>query len=272
MSLSSSRKSARQIGPLAFRARRAIYSATGEAGGGKKVSEIAKRNAELAAQQRAQVENFLEAARNTPLRTRSDRGRLIFALDATMSRQPTWDLAQKLQSEMFLAASGCGGLDIQLVYFRGFGECRASGFVRDGGGLADAMAKISVRGGQTQIARVLRHIKAEQAEAPVGAFVYIGDAMEEKADDLARLAGELGLRGVKGFFFQEGGDALVASCFKDLARLTGGAYAVFEPGAPGRLAGLLKAAAAYAAGGFAALEARASRGEAEAKLLLGQMK
>lgn len=236
------------------------------------MSEIAKKGVEMAAQQRAQVDNFLEAARNTPIRAMSDRGRLIFALDATMSRQPTWDLAQKLQAEMFSAASGCGGLDIQLVYFRGFGECRASGFVRDGAGLASAMAKISVRGGQTQIARVLGHIKSEHSDAPVGAFVFIGDALEEKADDLARLAGELGLRGVKGFFFQEGGDTQVASCFKDLARLTGGAYAVFDTGAPGRLAGLLKAAAAYAAGGFAALEARASRGEAEAKLLLGQMK
>jgi hypothetical protein len=129
-----------------------------------------------------------------------------------------------------------------------------------------------VRGGQTQIGRVLRHIKAEQAEAPVGAFVFIGDAMEEKADDLARIAGELGLRGVKGFFFQEGRSAEVAACFKDLARLTGGAYAAFDTGAAGRLAGLLKAAAAYAAGGLAALEARARQGEAEAKLLLGQMK
>jgi hypothetical protein len=237
------------------------------------LSEIEKQGAATAAQQQAQVEHFLEAARkNAPVRTMSDRGRLIFALDATMSRQPSWDLAQQLQGQMFSAASGCGGLDIQLVYFRGFGECRASGFVRDGAGLASAMAKISVRGGQTQIAKVLRHIKAEQAEATVGAFVFIGDAMEEKADDLARIAGELGLRGVKGFFFQEGGNPQVAACFKDLARLTGGAYAAFDTGAPGRLAGLLKAAAAYAAGGFAALEARAKSGEAEAKLLLGQMK
>ncbi|WP_294541794.1 VWA domain-containing protein [uncultured Rhodoblastus sp.] len=236
------------------------------------VSEIERQGAAMAAQRQRQVENFLEKARNVPVRTISDRGRLIFALDATMSRQPSWDLAQKLQAEMFSAASGCGGLDIQLVYFRGFGECRASRFVRDGAGLAGVMSKISVRGGQTQIAKVLRHVKAEQAEGPVGAFVFIGDAMEEKPDDLARIAGELGLRGVKGFFFQEGGNAQVAACFKDLARITGGAYAAFDAGAAGRLAGLLKAAAAYAAGGFAALEARAKRGEAEAKLLLGQMK
>jgi hypothetical protein len=175
----------------------------------------------------AEVRAFAEAASRTPARAPGG-GRLIFALDATMSRQPTWDLAQQLQAEMFSAASGCGGLDIQLVYFRGFGECRASRFVRDGAGLSRAMAKISVQGGMTQIGRVLRHIKAEQTEAPVGAFVFIGDAMEEKADELARAAGELGLRGVKGFFFQEGGNSEVAAVFKDLARLTGGRLCCFR--------------------------------------------
>ncbi len=226
----------------------------------------------VAAEQRGQVDSFLDAVRKTPVKTSSDRGRLIFALDATMSRQPSWDLAQQLQAQMFAAAANCGGLDIQLVYFRGFGECRASRFIRDGAGLKSAMAKISVRGGQTQIGKVLRHVRAEHAEAPVGAFVFIGDSMEERADDLARVAGELGLRGVKGFFFQEGANALAAVCFKDLARLTGGAYAAFDAGAAARLAGLLKAAAAYAAGGFLALEERAQRGEAEARLLLKQMR
>ena len=134
------------------------------------------------------------------------------------------------------------------------------------------MRKISVSGGQTQIGRVLRHVRSEQADAPVGAFIYIGDSMEEKPDDLARVAGELGLRGVKGFFFQEGANARATACFKDFARLTGGAYAAFDTQAPGRLAGLLKAAAAYAAGGFVALEARARDGEAEARLLLAQMR
>ena len=50
----------------------------------------------------------------------SGRGRLIFAMDATMSRQPTWDLALRLQADMFRAVKEVGGLDVQLVYFRGF--------------------------------------------------------------------------------------------------------------------------------------------------------
>ncbi len=234
---------------------------------------------------RAAVEAFAQKMLQTPMRRAPakvtdrgapGRGRLIFALDATMSRQPTWDAAQQVQGQMFAAAAASGGLDIQLVYFRGFNECRASSFMRDGAGLGAAMAAISVRGGQTQIGRVLRHIRAERQESPLmgplGAFVYIGDAMEEKADDLGRIAGELGLLGVKGFFFHEGGDAAAAACFKDLARLTGGAFATFDSRAPGRLAALLRAAAAFAAGGHKALRDRAEAGDAEARLLLGQLK
>ena len=48
-----------------------------------------------------------------------------------MSRQPTWDTACTLQADMFREAAAIGGLDIQLVYFRGLGECRASGWVAD---------------------------------------------------------------------------------------------------------------------------------------------
>jgi hypothetical protein len=229
----------------------------------------------LARAGRAEVEAFAEAMRRPPAKVTGQsepgRGRLVFALDATMSRQPTWDLAQQVQGQMFAAASASGGLDIQLVYFRGFNECRASAFMRDGAGLGKAMARISVMSGQTQIGRVLRHVRAERGEGPLGAFVYVGDSMEERADDLGRIAGELGLLGVKGFFFHEGGEAKAAACFKDLARLTGGAYATFDASAPGRLAALLRAAATYAAGGRKALRDRAEAGDGEARQLLSQL-
>jgi hypothetical protein len=221
---------------------------------------------------KAEVEAFADAMRKAPTLPQPGRGRLVFALDATMSRQPIWDVAQQVQGQMFAAASSCGGLDIQLVYFRGFNECRASAFLRDGAGLAAAMAKISVMSGATQIARVLRHIRSERAQAPVGAFVYVGDSMEEKADELGRLAGELGLLGVKGFIFHEGGDRKATACFKDIARLTGGAYATFDSSSASRLANLLRAAAAYAAGGFTALSDRARKGDSEARQLLSQMR
>ena len=62
----------------------------------------------------------------------------MFAMDATMSRAPTWDMALKLQGEMFAAVKEVGGLDVQLMYFRGLGECRASKWVSD----PDALARL----------------------------------------------------------------------------------------------------------------------------------
>src|SRR5262247_1762928 len=77
---------------------------------------------------RAEINAFLsEVKRRTPAAGAGLRGRLIFALDATMSRQPTWDTACRLQADMFREAAAIGGLDVQLVYYRGLAECRASG-------------------------------------------------------------------------------------------------------------------------------------------------
>jgi hypothetical protein len=216
------------------------------------------------------VSAFVEAAKQVPATSETGRGRLIFALDATMSRQPTWDLAQSLQAKMFQVASGLGGLDVQLVYFRGLSECRASNFVSGGRGLAELMSRIAVRGGQTQIRKVLAHARNEAKRAKVGALVYVGDAMEENPDALAALAGELALHGVKAFMFQEGHDPVAKRPFSEIARLTGGAYTAFDSGASARLEALLRAAAAYAAGGRAAL-AREAASDSTARLLLSQM-
>ncbi len=216
------------------------------------------------------VDAFLREARDLAPEA-SGRGRLVFALDATMSRQPTWDLAQSIQGEMFDAAATVGGLDVQLVYFRGHSECRASKFVSGGKGLAALMSKIDCRAGRTQIAKVLRHVRDETRVGRVGAVIFIGDALEESIDELGALAGELGLLGVKFFMFQEGANATVQIGYREIARLTGGAYAAFDTSAPRRLAELLKAAAAYAAGGRLELEKRARRGEEAARLLLSQI-
>ena len=214
---------------------------------------------------------FVEAAKKVPAAGGSGRGRLVFALDATMSRQPTWDLAQSLQAKMFDAAASLGGLDVQLVYFRGLNECRASSFVSGGQGLANLMSRIDVRGGSTQIRRVLAHARDEARRARIGALIFIGDAMEENPDTLARLAGELALLGVKAFMFQEGQDPAARRSFSEIARLTGGAYSAFDAGASARLAALLRAAAAYAAGGHGAL-AHAAEADSAARLLLSQMR
>ena len=217
---------------------------------------------------RSEIDAFLKAAR-TMAPAAGGRGRLIFALDATMSRQPTWDTACRLQAEMFDEARKVGSLDIQLLYYRGFNECRASRWVSDAASLRDLMTGIDCRGGHTQIAKVLGHARKETGKQKVGAMVFVGDAIEEPIDRLAAIAGELGLLGLKAFMFQEGADAAVERGFREIARLTGGAYARFDVKAAGQLAELLRAAAVYAAGGMKAL---ASGGGEGRRLLIEQMR
>lgn len=219
----------------------------------------------------AAIDLFLGEAKRLAQGPAGGRGRLVFALDATMSRQPAWDLACKLQAQMFDEAAAIGGLDVQLVYFRGFAECRASDFVADARRLTGLMTSIHCLGGHTQIERVLKHTRGETKRRRVDVLVYVGDAMEEAIDPLCALAGELGLLGVKAFLFHEGRDPAAETGFREIARLTGGAYARFDPAAPGELAGLLRAAAAYAAGGRAALEDLVRREGGEPRKLLGQM-
>lgn len=221
---------------------------------------------------RAEIDTFLAKARTLGPRTDGKRGRLAFALDATMSRQPTWDLACKLQAEMFEEAGAIGGLDVQLIYFRGLRECRASKWNSDPKRLGEVMAGIACQGGHTQIGRVLEHARAESKTAKIDALVYVGDAMEESVDDLCALAGELGLVGTPAFMFQEGGDPVAENAFREIARLTKGAWCPFDAGAASQLRELLRAAAAYAAGGHKALSDLSKRGSKGAVKLIGQMR
>jgi hypothetical protein len=217
------------------------------------------------------IADFVAKARATSPFTPGSKGRLIFALDATMSRQPTWDMACGLQADMFREAASLGSLDIRLVYYRGFDECRASSWISDSATLARLMGKIDCRGGNTQIGKVLSETRREAVASGVRAVVFVGDAMEESVDDLCMKAGELGLLKVPVFMFQDGHDAAVERAFREIARLTGGAWSRFDPGAAAQLRELLRAAAAYAAGGREAL-LRLSRNEHGAANLLGQMK
>ena len=221
----------------------------------------------------AEVEAFLQQVAHMPQASRAPgrRGRLIFSVDATMSRQPTWDMAQHLQAEMFHAAADIGELEVQLVYYRGFEECKASGWVDDPRRLADLMSRIDCRGGHTQIRRVLRHVRNQARKRPVQAAVHIGDACEENIDALAQVAGEIALLGVPVFMFQEGRDPVAAAAFAEIARITGGAHCRFDEGAAGQLRQLLQAVATFAAGGLTALEGRAGD-DAGARLLLERMR
>jgi hypothetical protein len=183
-----------------------------------------------------------------PARTTGE-GRLIFALDATASRQPTWDTASTLQAEMFQEAGG--DLAIQLIYYRGGNECKASSWVHDPRRLGDMMRRITCVTGETQIGRVLSHAQRENAP-----LVFVGDAIEEEPEELYAKARRLRS---PVFMFQEGDDPDAEKSFRQIARLTKGAYAKFAPGAAGKLAELLRAVAAYAVGGMEALDAKEIR-------------
>ena len=225
------------------------------------------------ASSRPEIEAFIERVRGLgPSTAGNKRGRLIFALDATMSRQPTWDTACALQADMFREAASIGGLDIQLVYFRGLSECRASGWVAASERLAELMSAIDCRGGHTQIGKVLSQARQEHAKQRVQALVFVGDAMEEAIDDLCAAAGELGLLGVPVFMFQEGGDPVAESAYREIARLSRGAYCRFDTGAAHELRELLRAVAAYAAGGIKALADLSARQAGGARKLLAQLR
>jgi hypothetical protein len=217
-------------------------------------------------------------------KTQATRGRLIFALDATASREPTWDMAAQLQATMFEEAAKVGGLDVQLLYYRGSDEVRYSPWLSDAHELVSLMSAVRCKAGTTKIARALRHIRAEHEREKISAAIFVGDAVEESPDELYAAAHGLGVRL---FAFQEGdqlavppeyGPARIAfgppapkveQIFRELARLTGGAYGKFDAGAAKQLGEFLRGVAAFAVGGIAAL---ANQHTDSARKLLGQMK
>lgn len=219
------------------------------------------------------VADFLRkvAAAPKPMPSGAVRGRLIIALDATASREPTWDRACQIQAEMFEVTASLGGLEVQLAYYRGFGEFEASQWVVDARGLARQMTGVACHAGNTQILRVLRHALAETARRKVNALVFVGDCMEEDVDRLCQAAGELGLKGVPCFMFQEGGDPIARQAFQQIARLTGGAWCPFDAGSADQLRDLLRAVAVFAAGGRAALADHGKRSGGLALRLTHQM-
>lgn len=203
--------------------------------------------------QPAEITEFLRQAARTPTVTTA-QGRLMFALDATASRQPTWDQACQLQGDMFAAAAERGGLAIQLAWYRGYGEFQVEPWLTAATELQRRMSSVQCRGGLTQVSRVLEHALQETRRHRLNALVFVGDCLEEPIDPLCHRAGQLGVLGVPAFVFQEGQDADAARGFQEMARLTRGAYCTFDAGSAGQLRELLKAVAIYATGGRRALE------------------
>lgn len=203
----------------------------------------------------AEVQAFLEKVAQIPhLPAGEEYGRLIFALDATASREPTWDVACDIQAQMFTETASLGRLSVQLVYYRGFGEVYRGPFTDNSSALLRDMVGVYCLGGRTQIAQVLDHALVEHGDKRVSALVFIGDACEENIDELCHTAGEMGMRSLPIFIFHEGDDVIARRAFEDIARLSGGAYCQFDSGSAKTLRELLAAVAVYAVGGHRALE------------------
>ncbi|MGD0076913.1 MAG: VWA domain-containing protein [Candidatus Binataceae bacterium] len=212
---------------------------------------------------------------NTPIRTAADgqhlalpKGRLIFALDATQSREATWAIARTVTADMFRAAAPVGKLDVKLMHFRGGHEspasCRYSKWVGSGEQLVQLINKIDCQSGPTQIGKVLNHALDEIKQVPVGALVFIGDAMEEDLETLAAQALKLGNAGCPIYIFHEdhrdltgAPDTRTRNAFKLLALKSGGEYFEFSPAtsrAVDQLTEQLGAVARLAVGDTEALE------------------
>ena len=207
----------------------------------------------------ADVAAFLEQL-NAPSSRAGGVGRLIFALDATASREPTWDHACHVQGEMFEATAGLGPLEIKLAFYRGFAECKVSRPLYSAADLRRVMRGVRCVGGHTQIERILNlAIREAQTDSPPSALIFVGDAMEERLDRLCHLAGELGTCNVPIFLLHEGDNSIAGRAFQQLAKLSGGACLPFDLGSIDRLKALLGAIAVFVTGGHAALESYAAK-------------
>lgn len=219
------------------------------------------------------VSDFLSKLDRTPvIRSSGGVGRLMFAMDATASREPTWDSACHIQSEMFKSTDELGGLEVQLVFFRGFGECKNSRWLSSSDHLVKCMTSVHCRGGRTQIGKVFNHAIGETKKRKVNALVYVGDAIEEDVDEVCHIAGQLGVLGVPIFIFQEGDEPSAVLAFKQFANLTGGAHCFFDASSANQLKELLAAVAVFAAGGLPALENYGKQAGAAVAQITSQVK
>jgi hypothetical protein len=207
-------------------------------------NEPAKSLDERLAAMNAALER-LGIAKPTPARP---PGRLIVALDLTGSREASLKQARIATAAMFDAIKQVGAIQVQLVYYRGLLECRASKWHAAATEVTKPMLGLSCKAGRTQIARVL---KMALKEKDVSGVVFVGDHCEENPDELIGLARKLGK---PMFIFHECSDHDECSLeakpvFQGMAEASGGVYVEFKPDSGEVLREVLSSVAAFSAAG-----------------------
>ena len=188
------------------------------------------------------VSNFLSATKKYPIVDKS-KNRLILGIDATASREATWDIATSLHSDIFSVAERT--LQIQLAYYRGIADFKASDWTQTHQSLRSSMEKVHCLGGRTQISRFLQHCYTEAIHHTLKGIVFIGDCCEEEPKEIINLAGKIGILGIPIFIFQEGHDAFATKVFREIAKISGGAHSSFSADSAKALGELLEAVFSY---------------------------
>ena len=188
------------------------------------------------------VSDFLVTAKKHPI-SNKQINRLILGIDATASREATWDIATSLHSDIFSVAEKT--LQIQLAYYRGIGDFKASEWTQSPQSLRSTMEKVQCLGGRTQISRFLQHCYTEALNNTLKGIVFIGDCCEEEPKEIIELAGKIGILGIPIFVFQEGNDAFANTVFRQIAKISRGAHSPFSVDSAKTLAELLEAVISY---------------------------
>lgn len=218
------------------------------------------------------VQEFLSKSdKLATLEPNDSAGRLLFAMDATASREYTWDMACQIQADMFMTTQSIGALEICLCYYRGYNEFHSFNWTKNASELRDQMLQVHCLAGQTQIKRTLEHALTTCTKQKIKAVVFVGDCFEESVDTVATAAGKLGMLGVPVFIFHEGHDTAAKSAFKHIAQLSNGAYCPFDQNSVAQLKELLCAVAAFAVGGISALKKQSRQGSSIANSIVKQL-
>jgi hypothetical protein len=180
--------------------------------------------------------------------------RLVFAVDATASREPAWAAAKQVTDALVKALPG--ELDVALAVHGGSRVHTFTAFTDDANTLRDRAAGVTCQAGLTRLLPILATVVKRPA---VRVVVYIGDVFEESMHQGRRLADAMGTHGTKLIVLHDTSDPAArrdAEVFWDLVKRTGGCVLPFDASAPDLLRELLSAVAVYAVGGEKLLRER----------------